>query len=87
MEVTVPPQHRFGPVTGMRVRQAGLRAEEVLAVGGQPGQLGRDRRRLNGLVAAGWRVPHVTAADLYRPEEVIARVRGLLDAEIGGTGR
>ncbi len=209
VEVTVPPQHRFGPVTGMRVRQAGLRAEEVLAVGGrtctaavrtaldmarleplmdavvaldqllaravgdevalragaaalptgrgcrsarravaladgraesppetrlrvlltvaglppvpqwsvrradgmfiarvdlaypavrvaveydgawhgQPGQLGRDRRRLNGLVAAGWRVPHVTAADLYRPEEVIARIRGLLDAEIGETGR
>ncbi|SDC08050.1 T/G mismatch-specific endonuclease [Geodermatophilus telluris] len=34
---------------------------------GAPGQLGRDRRRLNGLTAAGWRVVFVTAADLARP--------------------
>ncbi|MGY1782106.1 endonuclease domain-containing protein [Geodermatophilus sp. SYSU D01036] len=41
---------------------------------GEPGQLRRDRRRLNGLTAAGWRVVFVTAADLRAPEAVVARV-------------
>jgi len=45
---------------------------------GEPGQLGRDRRRLNALVAAGWTVLHVTAADLRQPEELVARVAALL---------
>lgn len=55
---------------------------------GRPGQLTRDRRRLNSLVSAGWRVLHVTAADLRRPAEVVARVHALLSVtEIGGTGR
>ncbi|WP_448615592.1 hypothetical protein [Modestobacter sp. URMC 112] len=55
---------------------------------GRPGQLIQDRRRLNSLVSAGWRVLHVTVADLRRPTEVVARVRALLSAtEIGGAGR
>jgi very-short-patch-repair endonuclease len=37
-------------------------------------QFARDRRRLNRLLAARWRVVFVTAADLYRPESVVARV-------------
>ncbi|MGR7023871.1 DUF559 domain-containing protein [Geodermatophilus sp. URMC 62] len=41
---------------------------------GQPGQLTRDRRRLNRLTAAGWRVVFVTAADLRDPDAVVARV-------------
>ena len=41
---------------------------------GQPGQLTRDRRRLNRLTAAGWRVVFVTAADLRDPGAVVARV-------------
>ena len=45
-----------------------------------PGQFARDRRRLNALQAAGWRVLHVTAADLHHPELVIARLRALLAA-------
>ena len=45
---------------------------------GDPGQLARDRRRLNALVAAGWTVLHVTAADLRQPEELVARVAALL---------
>ena len=53
---------------------------------GRPGELGRDRRRLNALVAAGWRVLHVTAADMHRPDEVVAAVRALLGAEIGVVG-
>lgn len=47
---------------------------------GEPGQFARDRRRLNALQAAGWRVVHVTAADLHRPDTVIARIRALLAA-------
>ena len=45
---------------------------------GDPGQLTRDRRRLNALVAAGWTVLHVTAADLRLPEDLVARVTALL---------
>ena len=51
------------------------------------GQFTRDRQRLNRLVAAGWTVLHVTAADLKNPEGLIARVRQLLAArESGGMG-
>ena len=54
---------------------------------GAPGELCRDRRRINALVAEGWRVLYVTAADLHRPEQVVARVRLLLGAsEIGDRG-
>jgi very-short-patch-repair endonuclease len=45
---------------------------------GKPGQLARDRRRLNALVAAGWTVLHVTATDMYEPEAVVRAVRELL---------
>ncbi|SHG84188.1 hypothetical protein [Geodermatophilus nigrescens] len=41
---------------------------------GAPQQLARDRRRLNRLTAAGWRVVFVTAADLRDPEALVARV-------------
>ncbi|NEM04926.1 DUF559 domain-containing protein [Geodermatophilus normandii] len=41
---------------------------------GEAGQLGRDRRRLNRLTAAGWRVVFVTAADLRDPDGLVARV-------------
>lgn len=44
----------------------------------EPGQFARDRRRLNRLHAAGWRVVFVTAADLHRPAEVLARIRAAL---------
>jgi very-short-patch-repair endonuclease len=46
----------------------------------EPGQFVRDRRRLNRLVAAGWRVVIVTAADLYRPELLVARIAAALGA-------
>lgn len=45
---------------------------------GAGGQLARDRRRLNRLVDAGWLVLHLTAADLHRPDEVVAQVRALI---------
>lgn len=50
-------------------------------------QLGRDRRRLNALVAEGWVVLHLTASDLRDPEAVVARVRQLIRMrEIGEPG-
>lgn len=58
--------------------------EERLAVeydGGwhaEAGQLARDRDRLNRLQAAGWTVIFVTAADLWRLDEVVDRVRAAL---------
>lgn len=42
---------------------------------GEAGQFGKDRRRLNALVAAGWRVIHVTAADLHQLDRIVAAVR------------
>lgn len=45
---------------------------------GKPGQLAHDRRRLNALVAAGWTVLHITAADLHDPAAVVDAVRRLL---------
>lgn len=44
---------------------------------GAPGQLAKDRRRLNRLVQEGWRVLHLTAADLHDPAAVVAAVRRL----------
>ncbi|WP_347057945.1 DUF559 domain-containing protein [Blastococcus sp. HT6-30] len=44
-----------------------------------PGQFARDRRRLNRLVAAGWTVIHVTAADMRDPDGLVARVRAALE--------
>jgi very-short-patch-repair endonuclease len=41
---------------------------------GEPSQFRRDRRRLNRLTAAGWRVIFVTAADLRDPAALIARI-------------
>jgi hypothetical protein len=46
----------------------------------EPGQFARDRQRLNRLQAAGWRVVFVTAADLHRPGELVARVAAALAA-------
>ncbi|MCW2583539.1 MAG: uncharacterized protein JWQ53_2329 [Klenkia sp.] len=37
-------------------------------------RLGPDRRRMNDLQAAGWRVLFVTAADLYDPVRLLARI-------------
>ncbi|TFV65026.1 UNVERIFIED_ORG: hypothetical protein E4P37_11720 [Bacillus sp. AZ43] len=45
---------------------------------GEPGQFGRDRRRLNRLTAAGWLVVFVTAADLHRPDLLLSRIERVL---------
>jgi very-short-patch-repair endonuclease len=46
----------------------------------EPGQFAADRARLNRLLAAGWRVLFVTAADLRRPEVLLARIAAALAA-------
>ena len=43
-------------------------------------QVGKDRRRLNRLTAAGWTVIFVTAADLRDPVALIARIAAALSA-------
>ena len=48
------------------------------------GQFARDRQRLNRLVAAGWTVLHVTAADMRDPDALVARVRALLGSPAAG---
>lgn len=44
----------------------------------ETGQFGRDRRRLNALVSAGWRVVHVTAQDLHDMDALVAGIRAAL---------
>lgn len=44
----------------------------------EPGQFAKDRRRLNRLQAAGWRVVFVTAADLHDPVGLVARIAAAL---------
>jgi hypothetical protein len=41
---------------------------------GAPDQLARDRRRMNGLAAAGWRTHFVTAGDLRRPDVLLTQL-------------
>jgi very-short-patch-repair endonuclease len=47
-------------------------------------QFAKDRQRLNRLVAAGWTVLHVTAADLHDPAELVKRIRALLSRPRSG---
>lgn len=44
----------------------------------EPGQFARDRRRLNRLTAAGWRVIFVTAEDMRDPARLVERVGAAL---------
>ena len=45
---------------------------------GEKAQLARDRRRLNRLQEAGWRVVFVTAADMHEPTRLLAAIRAAL---------
>jgi hypothetical protein len=47
---------------------------------GEAQQVGKDRRRLNRLTAAGWTVIFATAADLRDPVALIARIAATLNA-------
>ena len=48
----------------------------------EEGQFVKDRERLNLLREAGWLVIFVTAADMYRPERVIARIAAAVGAVV-----
>lgn len=58
---------------------------------GDSAQLGRDRRRLIALAAAGWRVVHATAADIHHLDEFAATVsiarQDQLGLNVGRSGR
>ena len=71
-----PVPHRQGFLAPVDPGHPGLRlaVEYDGAWHGAPGELARDRRRLNRLTAAGWRVVFVTADDLHRPEELVKRI-------------
>ncbi|MDT0277880.1 endonuclease domain-containing protein [Blastococcus goldschmidtiae] len=47
---------------------------------GEPSQLSKDRARMNRLMAAGWRVLFVTAADMRDPGALLARIAAALTA-------
>ena len=47
---------------------------------GRPEQLTKDRARMNRLLAAGWRVLFVTAADLRDPSALVARIAAALSS-------
>ncbi len=79
------PQHTVRDAAGAFVARVDLAfPHERVAVEydgawhGEPGQLARDRRRLNRLTAAGWTVVFVTAADLRDPDALVARVASAL---------
>jgi very-short-patch-repair endonuclease len=46
----------------------------------EPGQFARDRRRLNLLREAGWRVVFVIAADMHWPDQVVIRIATALSS-------
>ncbi|WP_245160608.1 hypothetical protein [Blastococcus sp. CT_GayMR20] len=85
------PQHTVRDATGAFVARVDLAfpAHRVAVEydglwHSEDGQFASDRRRLNRLHAAGWIVLHVTAADLYDPEALVARLRALLAARERG---
>lgn len=61
-------------------REAKVALEYDGAWHANPGRLGPDRKRLNDLVAAGWTVIHVTAADLRDLSAILTQVRQALRA-------
>lgn len=49
---------------------------------GGKGQLSKDRARMNRLLAAGWRILFVTAADMWRQDELAVRIADALGIKI-----
>jgi very-short-patch-repair endonuclease len=92
--LTPQPQYVVRDRAGVRIARVDLAfPEQRVAIEydgvwhGAAGQLAKDRRRLNKLVQEGWKVLHLTAADMYDPAAVVAAVRRLLaSCEIGEFG-
>jgi very-short-patch-repair endonuclease len=51
---------------------------------GDAPQLTKDRRRMNALTAAGWRVLYITAADMRDHAALVAKVRAFIAAATSG---
>jgi very-short-patch-repair endonuclease len=51
---------------------------------GDAPQLTKDRRRMNALTAAGWKILFVTAADMRDPVALVAKVRAFIAAATSG---
>ncbi len=73
-------QGRFVARVDLGWRTAKVALEYDGAWHGDPGQLAGDRKRLNALIAAGWTVIHVTAADMRDLSAILAQVRKALAA-------
>ena len=80
-------QHRVRDADGNEIARVDLAfPEHRVAVEydgawhGERGQLTKDRRRMTRLAEAGWRVFHVTAADMRDPAALVARIRAFLQA-------
>jgi very-short-patch-repair endonuclease len=92
--LTPQPQYVVRDSGGLRIARVDLAfPEQRVAIEydgawhGAAGQLAKDRRRLNALVQAGWKVLHLTAADMHDPAAVVAAVRRVLaSCEIGEFG-
>jgi hypothetical protein len=54
---------------------------------GAAGQLSKDRTRMNRLLAAGWRTLFVTAADMWRQDELVGRIAAALGIKISLIGK
>jgi very-short-patch-repair endonuclease len=81
------PQYTVRDATGKFVARVDLAYPDLRiaieydgAWHGASGQLSRDRRRHNSLVAAGWTVLYVTAADMHDPQALVTRIEAVLQS-------
>lgn len=79
-QIQVWHQGKFVARVDLGWRDARVALEYDGAWHADTGQLARDRARLNALVAAGWTVIHVTAADLRDLSGIFMQVRQALSA-------
>lgn len=77
-QFTVRAQGRFVARVDLAWPQLRIAIEYDGAWHDSRGQFGKDRRRLNALVAAGWTVYHVTAADLADWDRIVRDLRHLI---------
>jgi hypothetical protein len=78
VELLLPPGIRWTPGPGFSSSGRDLLRRPPSSGSSTRRASSPDRRRLNRLSAAGWRVPFVTAADLHRPEELVLRIAAAL---------
>ena len=88
--VTVPQfsvrdgRHSFVARVDLAIPELKLAIEYDGAWHGDAPQLTKDRRRMNALTTAGWRVLFVTAADMRDTAALVAKVRAFIAAATSG---